>query len=98
MNTSKVTCYHCSEKGPFAKTCQNRKTKNEAQVHTQVAEEPEDEEKKGIRYIWYQNCLLIDSKSSVDVFNNNKYLTGNHNSNSTVMQNVSTSSRRDGFM
>ena len=41
---SEVTCYHCEEKGHYARICPKKKTKK-GQVHTQMVElDMEDEE------------------------------------------------------
>ena len=83
---SKVTCYHCRKKGHYAKTYPEKEAKN-GEIHTEVAESDiEDEEGDELGYIYHQNlpglnwttCLLINSKSSVDIFNNTKLLTNIH--------------------
>ena len=57
------------------------------QVHTQMVElDIEDEEGDQLGYNYHQNllgmnwntCLLIDSKSSIDIFNNSELLTNIH--------------------
>ena len=73
-----VTCYHCGEKGHLARTCPNKTSNSEAHVHAEITDEINEEEGKELGYIYHQNstglswktCLLIDSKSSIDIFNN----------------------------
>ena len=88
---SKVTCYHCGEKGHYAKTCHENETKK-GQVHTQMIElDIEDEEGDQLGYIYHQNlpglnwnsCLLIDIESSVDIFNNSELLNDIHQAKKT---------------
>ena len=51
-----------------------------------MIEDMKDDDEEELGYIYHQNitgltwktCLLIDSKSSVDIFNNRKFLTGIH--------------------
>lgn len=55
-------------------------------VDTQMAKELENEEEEELGYVYHHNlrrliwktCFLIDSKSGVDILNNNKYLTKIH--------------------
>ena len=83
---SDVTCYHCREKGHFARICPSKKSTNEAHIHNQIMEDINDEDKKELGCIYHQNlmgltwktCLLINSESSVDIFNNAKYLNQSH--------------------
>ena len=75
----KIVCYHCGEEDHTAWVCPKKgKEKEEAHVHTQLeatSNESEEEEKE-LGYVYHQNttgpvwktCLLIDSKSSVDIF------------------------------
>ena len=77
---SEVTCYHCGNKGHYAKTCPEKEAKR-GQVHTQLskAQIEESDVENELGYIYHQNllglnwktCLLIDSESSIDIFNNN---------------------------
>ena len=73
-------------KGHYIKTCP-KKGNSQGQVHTQVAEDTfegeEESEGDEMGYIYHQNlpgliwktCLLIDSESSVNIFNNKDFLT-----------------------
>ena len=87
--SKKIICYHCSEEDHIAKVYPKKvKGKEEAQVHTQleVMLNESDGEEEELGYVYHQNstglvwktCLLIDSKSSIDIFNKKDYLKGVH--------------------
>ena len=70
-------------KGYYVKACPDKEAKK-GQVHTGMVEsDVEVEEGDSVGYIYHQNlpglnwntCLLIDSESSMDFFNNRKMLT-----------------------
>ena len=62
------------------------KTYGGDQVHNQVTEDLESEGEEELGHIYHQNfsglvwktCLLIDSESGMDIFNNDYYQTGIH--------------------
>ena len=72
------------KKGNYAKACPKKELKK-AQVHTQMtgSEFNENEAEDELGYVYHKRlwgldwkaCLLIDSKSSVDIFNNAELLT-----------------------
>ena len=99
-NNTKVAFAHKESKKScdedhIAKVCPKKgKGKEEAQVHTQLEAtlNKSDEEKEELGYVYHQNltglvwkmCLLIDSKSSIDIFNNKDYLKGVHKAKKTL--------------
>ena len=72
------------KKGYYAKTCPKKELKK-ALVHTQMTGSKFNESEAGdeLGYVYHQRllgldwktCLLIESKSSVDIFNNAELLT-----------------------
>ena len=71
-----IKCYHCGNKGHYAKGFPKKESKN-VQVHTQISgtELNEDEAENELGYLYHQRlpgldwktCLFINSKSSVDI-------------------------------
>ena len=85
----KIICYHCDEEDHIAKVCPKKgKPKEEARVHTQLEAnmDQDDDEEEELGYIYHQNltgmawkiCLLIDSKSSINIFKSKEYLKEVH--------------------
>ena len=78
--------------GTLWKNRPNKKLNSDDHVHTQVTDEMNEEEDEELGYIYHQNssglswktCLLIESESSVDIFNNGKYLTKIHKVKKTL--------------
>ena len=81
---SKITCYHCGEKGHHSCACLKKEGKNREQVHSNIAEEWENEDDDDIEYTYHQTNedgnwderLLIDSQSTVDIFKDKSFITG----------------------
>ena len=59
---SNVMYYHCGEKGHFARTWPSKKSSNKAHVHTQIANEVDDEEEEEFGYIIIKIILAIHWK------------------------------------
>ena len=81
-----ITCYHCDEKRHYAKTCPKKKNENE-QVHANINEGWEyGDDDDDMEYMYHHTDrnhewderILIDSHSTIDMFKNKKYLIDIH--------------------
>ena len=83
--SKKIIYYHCGEEDHIARVCPKKgRPKEEAQVHTQLEANlnEDDDQEEELGYIYHQNMngivwksgILIDSKSSINIFNNKEYL------------------------
>ena len=85
MERKETICYHCSEKGPYAKTCPKKKNEDE-QVHTNINEGWEYDDGDGMEYMYHKTDknqkwderILTDSQSTIDQFKDKMYLIDIH--------------------